>query len=206
MFVRTATLLAFEVADIGTTRALLAIAAVVFILFILNRSARRRRMGAAPRRESSGREADTARVLRLKREMEQLLVELNEFAREVNGQVDTRFAKLEQSIADADRRIAELRRLRGETGDADASDDAVLRANRDAAEGVRARLSRARNSSPPDSSMRGGRGTDKAAPTVSQEDAVYQLADGGKSSVDIARILKCTVGEVDLILNLRGRA
>ncbi len=203
MILSTATLLAFEVADIGTTRALLAIAAVTFILFILNRSARRRRMGLTPRRERASGEVDTARVIRLKREMEQLLVELNEFAREINGQIDTRFAKLEQSIADADRRIAELQRLRGDVGDSGGTDDSVLRANRDAAEGVRARLARARPelqvASVPDRSP-------KPAQSVSKEGAVYQLADGGKSPIDIARVLKCTVGEVELILNLRDRA
>lgn len=203
MILSTVTLLAIEVVDTGTTRALLAIAAVVFILFILNRNARRRRSGVAPRRAATGgAEADTARVVRLKREMEQLLVELNEFAREVNGQIDTRFAKLERSIADADRRIAELRRLRGESSDSDESDDSVLRANREAAEGVRDRLAQARTAMAQPSDDRSPRvGTG----TLSKEDAVYQLADGGKLPVDIARVLKCTVGEVELILNLRGR-
>lgn len=202
MIFGTSTLLAFELADMGTARALLAIAAVVFILFILNRNARRRRLGETRRRpDESSLEADTARVMRLKREMEQLLVELNEFAREVNGQIDTRFRKLELSIADADRRIAELKRLRGESGAADATDDSVLRANREAAEGVRDRLARARTAISPAPREGASRGTE----TVSKEDAVYQLADGGKRPIDIARVLKCTVGEVELILNLRDR-
>lgn len=203
MILSTETLLAIEVVDTGTTRALLAVAAVVFILFILNRSARRRRAGVSPSRDTMrGAEVDTTRVVRLKREMEQLLVELNEFAREVNGQIDTRFAKLERSIADADRRIAELKRLRGESPASDETDDSVLRANREAAEGVRDRLARSRAATVQlanDRSPRAGTGT------VSKEAAVYQLADGGKSPIDIARVLKCTVGEVELILNLRGR-
>lgn len=196
-------LLAMIVADVGTTRALLAVAAVVFILFILNRSARRRRANIESRgRDRSERlEPETARVMRLKREMEQLLVELNEFARQVNGEVDTRFRKLEQSIADADCRIAELKRLRGESGATETTDDSVLRANREAAEGVRDRLARARMSAPSAVSEPARRGGN----SVSKEDAVYQLADGGKGPVDIARVLKCTVGEVELILNLRDR-
>jgi hypothetical protein len=201
MYLMMATLLAFEIADIGTTRALFAIFAITIILFILNRSARRRRLGGNVRPDRSSNEADTARVMRLKREMEQLLVELNEFAREVNGQVDTRFAKLERSIADADRRIAELQRLRGESGKAVDTDDSVLRANREAADGVRARLSRA-GSAPSVPAAHPSRATQ----TVSREDAVYQMSDAGKSLVDIARFLKCTVGEVELILNLRDRS
>lgn len=199
-----ATQLAYGLADMGTTQALLAIAAVVFLIFLMNFSTRRRRAGLSnPRENPRGAEADTARVMRLKREMEQLLVELNEFAREVNGQVDTRFRKLEQSIADADRRIAELRRLSGEATSGDTRDDSVLRANREAAEGVRDRLAQVRSAvaaanDPP-------RPT-RSSESVSREDAVYQLADGGNRPVDIARALKCTVGEVELILNLRDRS
>ncbi|MCB9854635.1 MAG: hypothetical protein H6818_03025 [Phycisphaerales bacterium] len=203
MILSTNNFLAIEVVDGGTARALLAVAAVVFILFILNRSARRRRAGVSSRRATNdGADAETTRVVRLKREMEQLLVELNEFAREVNAQIDTRFAKLERSIADADRRISELKRLRGESPASNETDDSVLRANREAAEGVRDRLSRARTAMAQPMNQSGPRA---GAGTLSKEDAVYQLADGGKSSIDIARVLKCTVGEVELILNLRGR-
>ncbi|HPF39863.1 MAG TPA: hypothetical protein P5081_01810 [Phycisphaerae bacterium] len=201
MILSLSTLLAIDVMDGDTMRSLLAIAAIVFILFILNRNARRRRAAIAARSETgAGETTDSVRAVRIKREMEQLLVELNEFAREVNAQIDTRFAKLERSIADADRRIAELRRLRGESPSADDTDDSVLRANREAAEGVRDRLARSRAAI---AHVGGDRPV--RAGTVSKEDAIYQLADGGKSSVDIARTLKCTVGEVELILNLRDR-
>ena len=191
------TILAFEVADIGTTRALFAMAAVIFILFILNRSARRRRMGLARPREDQPTHGETARVQRLKREMEQLLVELNDFAREVNGQIDTRFAKLEQSISDADRRIAELRRLEGRPGGSSEIDRHVLRANADAAAGVRGESSVARSratTSPP------------VGIDVSNEDRVYQLADMGRTPMEIAHDMRCSVGEIELILNLRGRS
>lgn len=191
------TILAFEVADIGTTRALFAMGAVIFILFILNRSARRRRMGIARPRDEQPTHGETARVQRLKREMEQLLVELNEFAREVNGQIDTRFAKLEQSISDADRRIAELRRLEGQSGRSSDIDRHVLRANADAAAGVRGESSVVRSRASTTSSV----GTE-----VSSEDRVYQLSDMGRTPTEIAQAMRCTVGEIELILNLRGRS
>ena len=176
--------LAVDVMDVGTTRALLAVAAVVFILFILNRSARRRRMGAGRRREAVTEANEAARMQRLKREVEQVVVELHEFVREMNGQLDTRFAKLEKSLADADRRIADLRALQGRPARSEA-DPAVSRANVEAAAGVRSPR--------------------RDAPVETGEQRVYRLFDAGQSPMEIARTLQCSVGEVELILNLRGR-
>lgn len=42
--------------------------------------------------------------------MDALLVRLEEFSRQVNGQLDTKFARLEQSIRDADQRTDRLRK------------------------------------------------------------------------------------------------
>jgi hypothetical protein len=190
------TILAFEVADIGTTRALFAMAAVIFILFILNRSARRRRMGLARPRDEQPTHGETARVQRLKREMEQLLVELNDFARDVNGQIDTRFAKLEKSIADADRRIAELRRLEGDAGGSSDIDRRVLRANADAAAAIRGESAAGQSH---------GSSRQLIETEASGEERVYELSDMGRTPTEIARLMRCTVGEVELILNLRGR-
>ena len=47
----------------------------------------------------------------VEREMSNLLVELSDMARQVSGQLDTRAAKLEALIQEADKKIAELKRL-----------------------------------------------------------------------------------------------
>ena len=47
----------------------------------------------------------------VEREMSNLLVELSEMARQITGQLDTRAAKLEALMQEADRKIAELKHL-----------------------------------------------------------------------------------------------
>ena len=47
----------------------------------------------------------------VREDMEQIFVQISELARELNAQMDTRFAKLEQTIATADARIASLEAL-----------------------------------------------------------------------------------------------
>src|SRR5687767_11811983 len=47
----------------------------------------------------------------VEREMSNILVELSNMARQVTAQIDTRAAKLEVLMQDADQRIAELKRL-----------------------------------------------------------------------------------------------
>lgn len=49
----------------------------------------------------------------VEREMSNLLVELSEMTRQLNAQLDTRAAKLEQLIRDADERIALMRTIQG---------------------------------------------------------------------------------------------
>jgi hypothetical protein len=47
----------------------------------------------------------------VEREMSNLLVELSDMARQITGQLDTRAAKLEALMQEADKKIAELKRL-----------------------------------------------------------------------------------------------
>ena len=53
----------------------------------------------------------------LEREMNSLVVELSEMARQITAQLDTRAARLELLIKEADRKIAELDHLRQGGGD-----------------------------------------------------------------------------------------
>jgi len=105
----------------------------------------------------------------LRRNLEALMIELQELSRKIGAEIDTRFAKLEAAMRDADRRIATLTRLTRKTGQA-----------------------------PPPSSE------DTAEPNL-RHAIVYELADSGLKPVDIAKQLGKTPGEIELILNLRGR-
>ena len=106
----------------------------------------------------------------LGRDLEQLVVELQELSRQISAQIDTRFAKLEAAMRDADHRIAVLSRLTGQ------------------------------GNPPP------GHLPSEAAGEDDRHAVVYELADAGKSPVEIARELGRGPGEVELILKLRKSA
>ncbi|SRR5690606_13580587 len=128
----------------------------------------------------------------LERDMNNLVVELSEMARQITAQLDTRSTKLEALIEEADQRIEELKRL--SSAQAPASPFA---------------------SSPPGPSPAdppAGASPEPAAadPAPTAPDAidprhadVYALADEGLGPQDIAHRLNRPSGEVELILALR---
>ncbi|HEV8603736.1 MAG TPA: hypothetical protein VGQ99_00125 [Tepidisphaeraceae bacterium] len=61
--------------------------------------------------KQSGPQLSMSQQRSVEREMSNLLVELSEMARQITGQLDTRSAKLEALMQDADKKIAELKRL-----------------------------------------------------------------------------------------------
>ena len=90
--------------------------AIVLLMSSLRRRLKRRRN--EPERDSAVREPPqaTASKDRLRRDLESLIVELQELSRRISAEIDTRFAKLEAAMQHADQRIAVLNRLaRGET-------------------------------------------------------------------------------------------
>ena len=122
----------------------------------------------------------------VERDMNNVLVELSQMARQITAQLDTRSAKLEALIEEADRKIEELKRLQQRA--TPAANPAV--AKRPAVE-QRATLA------PPA----------PAAPKAVEADRhteVYSLADSGHSAQDIASRLNRPRGEIELILALRS--
>ena len=118
----------------------------------------------------------------LKQDMEELTVQLQQVARQINSQIDTRFAKLETCIADADQRIERLERLLRRAG---------------GHEGVDVTVS---DHPAPSPSQAEDRNSIRIDPMHRE---IYRLADEGKPPPEIARQLGRTTGEVELILNLR---
>ncbi len=114
----------------------------------------------------------------MRRDLESLIAELEQLSRKISAEIDTRFAKLEAAMHDADRRIAALHRLTLQQ-----QGEALPRAPQPPVE-----------SSAPVSD----RPEDRYA-------LIYELADVGFSPVEIARDLGRTPGEVELILNLRNK-
>lgn len=181
-----------------STQQTLLLSLVIIVLTITVVNIRRRRpKDGSPKQYRREIDAATTQSTAVRRDMETLLIELEELARKINAQIDTKFAKLEQSITDADRRVSALRilieeakRVRGENSPNAEPEDAskpsapVQTPSHSPATAVPA--NEHSQASPSDRRRR-----------------VYELADAGRSAVEIARELGTQPGEVELILNLR---
>lgn len=170
----------------GQQQALLWFAGALALLIFLTwrmRSRTRGKMGP-PDQTAKERLDELAAQRGVKGDMEELLAELQDLSRKINAQIDTKFAKLEAVIADADRRIETLERL---------SDSATGRPRLDITVG--------------DDMLGEPPASPAAAPRSSDVNArVYELADAGRTPVEIAQALDRTPGEVELILGLRPGA
>ena len=128
----------------------------------------RRHYAEFSKRSGSGREADDA------------LRELDQLSREVIGRLDTRFAKLEAVIRDADRRIDHLSRLLREARGEPVVDVVIGDESR---------------STPSPSGAKPG--------DAELQDRVQRLHDAGRSPFEIAESIGRPVGEVELMIALR---
>jgi hypothetical protein len=157
-------------------------------------------------------------------DLEQIVLQINELARHLNAQMDTRFAKLEQVIAEADEKIATLEGLlRQATGvkgvdvvidDRPAADETTPASETTTAGGksrktgkkpARPEKPAAKSESPPNKVSETS-AKDPAAsvdPDTLRYGRLYSLADQGLPIVEIARQTGQTTGEIELILNLR---
>jgi DNA-binding NarL/FixJ family response regulator len=120
------------------------------------------------------------------RQMESLLVELSEMSRQISSQLDTRAAKLEALIREADEKIEQLQNARPDHGPT----PSVQRRQPPMAEEEEER--------PP---MR------LVVPEAvdPRHAEVYRLADQGQTPQQIAQRLGRPSGEIELILALRAR-
>jgi hypothetical protein len=84
-----------------------AVGALTIVFVVFRPSLRNKKDPLSP----SGPKMTMAQQRSVEREMSNLLVELSEMARQISGQLDTRAAKLEALMQEADKKIAELKRL-----------------------------------------------------------------------------------------------
>lgn len=116
-------------------------------------------------------------------DVQEVMLELEQLARNIHGQIDTRFAKLEKAIHDADERIEQLSRLIRAAGGQPAIDVTVT-------------------DKTPTGPAPDGHANDSAVAEVPHAD-VFRLADAGMEPAEIAKELGSPIGEVELILALR---
>jgi hypothetical protein len=166
---------------VTATQAMLLAAAVtglaVVLLSTLQRRRRLSRSRTTFRNEPQGRWRPEAGS---RREIEQIMSELDQLARQIHGQIDARLARLESMLHEADERIGQLSRL-SRNGTDGRSFDVTLDEPATEAEPV----------------------TQTPAPINSAREAIYRLADGGLPAPAIAQRVGRTTGEVELILSLR---
>ncbi len=86
-------------------------AAVIAMFFMMLSLRRRQQQARRPRQEPLPPLRSPLASPELRRDLDELMVELQELSRKIGAEIDTRFAKLEAAIRDADRRIAVLNRL-----------------------------------------------------------------------------------------------
>lgn len=164
---------------------------------------------------------NTAQQKHLDRQMQSLVVELSEMAREMSAQIDTRSQKLTALMEDADKKIAELQRLKSELAsgflmDAHRGQAASAAQGRGLPQATPQQEAAPRMSVVSDDTGRGGPGTAAGREQAQrlpqmhlqhdvllQHAEVYQLADLGESVVEISRRLGKPSGEIELILSLR---
>ncbi len=188
-----------------TTYALFAISAL-FVGFVVLKPFFRKRdsLASSPFRFSMSQQKS------IERDMQNLLVELHEMARTMTAQIETRAAKLELLIRDADERLARLDRAGLTAGAASASSGA---ASRPAIAGTipsaidlppsdaQAIMPPMARTHPPQT-----RQQSNLEPADDRYAEVYSLSDDALSVQEIATRLKRPAGEIELILALRPNA
>jgi len=157
-----------------------AVAATTLIYMVFVRPMQRQKKDPLNRMPGESR-GGLAKQRAVERQMETLLVELSDMARQITGQLDTRAAKLEALMKEADQKIATLGAM----------------------------VSNPAKST--DSAGNGGSvgawpvETEPPMQDDPRHREVYALADAGQSASAIAQRLGRPGGEVELILALRPR-
>ncbi len=114
------------------------------------------------------------------RDVEQVMLELDQLSRQIHGRLDTKLARLEVVIRDADARIAKLTRLLQQA---------------DGGPRVEITLDEEKPYEPST--------CEPLQEESNRHSAVFRLVDNGSSPLEIAKRLGRPVGEVELILALR---
>ncbi len=187
-----------------TTWILLCVAAMA-TMYVMYRSRRRWKDPLSPKKIVPSAALSPAQQRAVERQMQELLVELSEMSRQITGQLDTRAAKLEILIRQADERIAKMSGVEKiDTPSAVVTGSAAAVSVPDGAP-ANSGESTAASDAPQSTAPIDGEGQDEIVQTPSSHRAVYLLADEGKSLRQIADQLERPYGEIELILALRSR-
>lgn len=163
--------------------ALIGVIAVVIVLMLISSARRRRESGPSPRAYAREQIARIKEERAVTGDLGDLMLQLQQLARETNAQLDTKFIRLERCIAEADERIHRLEGMLRRAGGKPTLDTTVG------------------EDSPLD-------GSPESRPSAgSYRERIWALHGEGKSHLEIAQAVGKSVGEVQLIVALRkGRS
>lgn len=158
---------------------LLALGICVLTIIMISTRNRIRRSQSSSRPSVMERYAELRDERGATRDLEAVMMELDQLSRQIHGRLDTKLARLDVLIRDADQRIDKLARLqRASAGES--TIDVTLE---------------------PEAP---GRPADPPPPAEpNSHEAVYRFADSGLKPVEIASELGRNTGEIELILSLR---
>lgn len=174
--------------------------ASIFIVYMMMRITKRKKKDPF---ETPFQARGLAQQRSVERQMENLLVELSEMSRQMTAQLDTRAAKLEALIQDADERIARLKTL-NEQAPARPSFTTPGEAIGQTTPAAAPHVPTPAAIPEPVAVAK----IDDVAPSPAIDPGhaeVYRLADEGKNIAAISNELNRPSGEVELILALRPR-
>jgi len=156
---------------------ILGIAALAFLLI----STRRRIMNSTRQPTETPREQFTRRggLSRTTREVERVMAELDSLSREIHGRIDTKLARLEKLLRDADQRIALLSQPVDSSADRGSRLEILLEQEE------------------PLDVVSGDDNTGDAT-----QQSVVRMAEVGRSVLEIAQHVGKTPGEIELMLAL----
>jgi hypothetical protein len=168
------------------------ILAIVYVVYV--RPLRKKKEETDPVRRAPA-HGGLSQQRAVEREMSNLLVEFSQMARQMTAQLDTRAAKLELLLKEADDKIATLRAIAGGHGGATALPAPAAEAASAAAAALEGVIIEARAPIGPSLTE---------PPLDPRHLRIYDLADEGYSPQEIARQLDRPSGEIELILALRS--
>jgi hypothetical protein len=152
---------------------------VLATLLILVNMRKRRGRGASLSPREKIEQAKQTHAMR--GDLRQMMVELEDLTRRFSAQLDAKSIKLEKLMEEADQKIARLQQLQADPPPASTSTSAA----------------------PKPAPAKPPVDIDPPAPVDPLARQIYQLADSGQSSIQIAKRLDEQIGKVELILALR---
>ncbi len=205
-------------------KSFLYIAAIVLAALLMMRWAQRRSEQSRRRSLLSVRE----RVSQMKAgtdihsQIGELMGQLADLSRQINGEIDTRLAKLEILLRDADQTISQLEKLTGKESKTQPlppseptgkGAEAIRKITEDFQQPKRAESSKTSTPMTEKTNKTEEKSEESESPASSQNNVknsiekqqILEMSEQGMSPVEIAQELNRPIGEIELILALKGK-